>query len=353
MTEIIFKRDLEGFNEILEEWIQLSNTQGHHFTHSPFWYQANLEHYPEHSIDCFFVCGYQKNDLVFVLPLEKKYLVNKTVGIFYLQLFYPNEMGVSDITCAQAYKADWPAVIKAIKKEFSLALFLRTQNILDDSHAINSQLTDIASYQKNSHEPCYLDFKDGYDAFLEQYSTKFKRNLRRLTKKATAEGELKLECVTEADQLQGAFTEFLDSEDSGWKGQAGSSVKKLEQLQKYYRHFIETYGRTGECQINLLKLDKEVIASQFCLKSKNTLYLLKIGFSDKHAEFSPGQLLIEQLVKKGTETKQFNRIHFVTEYQWMYRWKPSSQQAFLAYMPMNLLGRLIILSLKLKNTIKK
>ena len=353
MTEIIIKHDLQGFNEIIEDWSQLSKNQGHHFTHSPFWYQANIEHYPEHATDCFFVCGYQDKILTFVLPLEKKSVANKNLGLHYLQLFYPNEMGVSDITSSKGLNVDWAAVIKAIKKAFPLAIFLRLQNILDDSHANNCGLTALSSYKKTSHKPCYLDFQNGYEAFLEQYSTKFKRNLRRLVKKATAKGELKLDCVTQADQLDEAFTDFLDSEDSGWKGEAGSSVKKLEQLQKYYRHFVETYGRIGECQINLLKLDDEVIASQFCLKSKDTLYLLKIGFSDKHGDISPGQLLIDQLVQKGEQTQQFSRIHFVTDYQWMYRWKPSAQNAFLAYIPMNMLGRLIISSLKLKNTIKK
>lgn len=348
MNKIIIKKNHQGFNDIAEDWNQLSNKQGHHFTHSPFWYQANIEHYPEYATDCFFVCGYNEQNLIFVIPLEKKYISNKKLGFFYLQLFYPNEMGVCDITCMKGLNIDWQKVINIIKAEFPTCLYLRLQSILDDSDAEKSKLSKLSSHQKISHKPCYLDFQQGYDEFMGRYSSKFKRNLRRLHKKASAQGELTLNCVTKAEDLESAFEAFLDSEDSGWKGKAGSSVKKLKQLNNYYRHFLKTYGKTGDCQINLLSIGDEVIASQFCLKSQKTLYLLKIGYNDNYTDLSPGQLLIEQLVKKGEETKQFNRIHFVTDYQWMYRWKPDSQNALIAYIPTNLGGHLITTGLKLK-----
>ena len=346
LTVTVFEGE-QGFIQIREQWLKLAKQSGTHFTHYPFWYESNIKHYPDYSLTCFFVGIYRAEQLVCVLPLEE---VTTKFGFKYIQLFYPNEMGVCDIVWDGTTKIEWKTVVKQLIKLKTGRLFVRLQSVLDDSHAKRSGLCEHSVLRKLSHQPAFLTFPNTYDEFFSSYSKKFTRNIRRLKNKAAAEGELSVRCVREANALDAAFEQFLDLENSGWKGESGSSLKKIPALRAYYQHFLDYYGENGSAQINLLYSGDKPIAGHFAFNINKTVFLLKIGYEETLSSISPGQLLIDQLIEYGTTTGEFDQIHFVTAYNWMDRWKPSLQSSHLYYLPTgNPLGLLLLKALKLKN----
>ena len=342
----------DGFNQIKNSWFNLAIENADHFTHYPGWYEANIIHYPDFSVDCFFITIHEDNVLNCVIPVEKKYIGSKFLNLYYLQLFYPNEMGVCDISVRRGYIIDLDSLRKKIREYFPNLLFIRLQHFLEDSHCVKSLLSSHSQFSKACHCPAHLSFPKGYEDFFSAYNKKFIRNIRRLANKANENGQLRLECANCDNTLPEAFEVFLNLEDSGWKGRNGTSIKKIDALNKYYTHFIQTNSTQTQCQINILYCGEEPIAGQFCLKANETLYLLKIGYNEKVSNISPGQLLIEHLIRYGSDTKEFNQIHFVTECNWMARWKPQQQTSYLAYISSHFLGSIIISLLSFKDKIK-
>jgi hypothetical protein len=81
----------------------------------------------------------------------------------------------------------------------------------------------------------------------------------------------------------------------------------------------------GEPVINLLWLNGSCIAGQFCLLVDRVLYLIKIGYHEKHAHLAPGNLLMERVLADGSRDATMRAISFVTDPPWSHLWRPESR----------------------------
>ena len=174
-----------------------------------------------------------------------------------------------------------------------------------------------------SHSSKYLDFSAGADEFWGGYSKKFVKGLLKKARKAEQLGNLRLECARDTEALEAAFSIFLGVEDSGWKGEKGTSIIKQPEKLAYYKTLLSEYGKARSCQINVLWVGEQPIAAQFGIVAGDTLHLLKIGFDEQFSDVSPGYLILEQLVNHLAGEGSINRISFVTGVGWIDRWKPS------------------------------
>ena len=351
-VQVVIANESERMQKLYTEWSLLAQQCGHSFASFPFWYEAKVN-ITKNTNNIIFVLIYEKNRLKAVLPFEKKTFKFSVIRIHYLQLFYSNEMGLCDITSNVSLPPLWEDIRKTLSDKKIHCHFIKCQHYLSGSNIAHSNLTDHASFTKVSHQSSALIFDQGYDAFINRYNTKFRRNIRRLTKKAKSIGELTIECVRQVDQLETAFKHFLQVEDCGWKGEKGTSIQKQPKMLAYYQTLLDGFTKTGNCQINLLMLDGKCIAAQFCVFIEKTLYLLKIGYDERYASISPGQILIDRLVEYGSDTQHFNEISFVTGYGWMDRWRPTLKPVFLSYLPCgNIWGQLFIVLLKIRTQLQ-
>ena len=335
------------------EWAALSQQCGHSFASFPYWHQARLQTSASLN-NVFFVTVYDQQALKAVLPFVQQTLSFGPMRLHYLELFYSNEMGICDIASDIGLSVLWPNICRAISVKGIRYHFIKCQHYLADSNLYGSGLEACASFTKISHQSSSLVFEQGYDEFIHRYNTKFRRNIRRLTKKAKGMGELSLRCVREKEALEEAFQHFLIVEDSGWKGEQGTSIQKQPKALIYYQTLLEGFAASGACQINLLMLDDKCIAAQFGVLIEKTLYLLKIGYDQTYSSISPGQILLDRLVAEGADTQVFNEVSFVTGYGWMDRWAPNHKPVFLSYLPAgNRLGRLFIALLKIRARFKR
>ena len=352
-VEVVIANERESIQRFYKEWSQLAQQCGHSFATYPFWCQAKLG-ITEDLEKVVLVLVYDQQQLQAVLPFERKTLSRAGLAIDYLELFYANEMGICDIASTVPLPSLWPAICQALRQKGIPCQFVKCQHYLSGSNVDQSQLASVAGFTKVSHQSSSLVFPQGYTAFMEGYNTKFRRNLRRLTKKARGMGELHLECVCEPEQLERAFQHFLQVEDCGWKGEQGTSIQKQADALAYYRSLLAGFAEVGACQINLLMLDQQCIAAQFCVRVEKTLYLLKIGYDENYGAISPGQILIDRLVEYGAESQTFDEVSFVTGYGWMDRWSPTLKPVFLSYLPTgHILGRVLIALLKIRERFKR
>ncbi len=134
-------------------------------------------------------------------------------------------------------------------------------------------------------------------------------------------------------ELAAAFEDFLVVEDSGWKGEGGTSIRKQPKKLAYYQRLLEFYGGLGICQINILYLADTAIAAQFGVRVGQRLFLLKIGFREDFAAISPGYLILYKLIEQSAAQGQIASVSFVTGVTWIDRWHPRHIPVGIFYLP--------------------
>lgn len=325
----IFNGD-EGYKELLPQWQEFAAQRGYHFLHFPYWYGAELQALDGRAASIFFVALYEGDQLFAVLPFERVFLRKGRLALPVLQLFYPNEMGVNDVVADRPLMPYRKVLLSTLRREIPFFLFIRWQCVLENGCAIS--LLPQGKNIRVTHASKFIDFAQGFTAFWESYSSKFRKGLQKKLRKAEELGDLRLVCATTAEQLPAAFDDFLTVEDSGWKGEGGTSIKKQPRKLAYYQYLLKEYGERGLCQINILYSNEVPIAAQFGVRVGRRLFLLKIGFREDFAAVSPGYLILYKLVERSAEVGEIDSVSFVTGVNWIDRWHPKHISVGIFYL---------------------
>lgn len=318
-----------GYAELLPSWQELATARGYHFLHFPYWYGAELRALGD-AAEIFFVALYEEERLFAVLPFERVYLRKGRMALPVLQLFYPNEMGVNDVLADRPLAPYRNMILAKLRREVPFFMFIRWQCVLENGCA--ASLLPPGRDLRITHASKFIEFSQGFASFWESYSNKFRKGLQKKLRKAEEQGELRLVCATTAEQLPAAFEDFLTIEDSGWKGEGGTSIKKQPRKLAYYQYLLKEYGERGLCQINILYLNDTPIAAQFGVRVGRRLFLLKIGFREDYAAVSPGYLVLYKLVEQSAELGVIDSVSFVTGVNWIDRWHPKHLSVGIFYL---------------------
>ena len=318
-----------GYAQLLPLWQELAAARGYHFLHFPYWYGAELQALGS-AAAVFFVALYDDGRLFAVLPFERVYLRKGRLQLPVLQLFYPNEMGVNDVVADRSLAPYRNEILATLRRELSFFVFVRWQCVLENGCAIS--LLPPAKHLRITHASKFIEFNQGFTTFWQSYSSKFRKGLQKKLRKAEEQGELRLVCATTAEQLPTAFEDFLTVEDSGWKGEGGTSIKKQPRKLAYYQYLLKEYGEQGLCQINILYSNEVPIAAQFGVRVGRRLFLLKIGFREDYAAVSPGYLVLYKLVERSAEVGEIDSVSFVTGVNWIDRWHPQHISVGIFYL---------------------
>ena len=176
----------------------------------------------------------------------------------------------------------------------------------------------------------YLTCQGAYEDIVAKFSRNFRSNLNKARNKLAREKEVVFRSVTDQPDLASGFAEFLDIEVSGWKGSkgTGTAIKLHPDLIQFYQSLIDELGPSGAVMINSLKVGDRPIASQFCIKDEDTLYVLKLAYDEDWSRVAPGNMLLERVIQEGIQSKGFQYINLVGAPPWFKDWQPDSQSVY-------------------------
>ena len=279
---------------------------------------------------------YQNKVPIAIFPLKK--VKKRILGIGFDVLEIPDHphVGLSDFIFGE--KASIHRLIVKLtdylREEKSICWdFIYLPHVLEDSqifHEINFSSRFIA------HEiisKCNYITCNSYNQIHNNLSRNFRGNLRKARNKLLQFRNVEFDSVRKGKELLQAFKEFLYIEASGWKGEKGSrtAIKLNPEIARFYKNLLENYSKIDGCEINLLKVNKECIAGQFCLLVDDTVYVLKIGYNEKYSKFAPGNILLENLIKRLSNDANIKYINLITDYKWHDNWKPLFYKVFAVY----------------------
>jgi CelD/BcsL family acetyltransferase involved in cellulose biosynthesis len=161
-------------------------------------------------------------------------------------------------------------------------------------------------------------------------SKNLKGNLRKARRKLAKCENAEFLSTREPSELPDFFADFLVVEASGWKGASGvgTAIVFHPYLTSFYRRLMHEFGARRQCEINLLKIDGRVAAGQFTLIIGNSMFLLKIGFSEEFSTLAPGNLLLAETLHRAKKGGEIEVVNLITDARWHASWRPTDHTVY-------------------------
>ena len=322
---------LEGLDAIAGEWRRLAlGIPNCRFFQFPEWHRSYLSALELDPASVSYFVAYRADQMAAVFPLRHSRRRIHGLTLRTLGLVSHCHITLGDFTFAQHAEnatllqplVDW------LRAQRQFAWDVLVLDRVPDRSAIAFALKAAppsllleSACASSSYIPC----EQPYEATTSAISGSFKRNLRRLARRAAQTAPLTYWSAHDYAELIEALPRFFAIEASGWKGGEGTAIGCDRSLVSFYRQLVEEFGSQGQCSINFLSHGEKDVAAQFCLRVGGAINLLKIGFDEAHAAIAPGNLIMERTIQACCEDKQIRYVSFVSSPKWGHVWKPLSE----------------------------
>lgn len=130
-----------------------------------------------------------------------------------------------------------------------------------------------------------------------QLSARRRQDLRRARRRAEAFGAVAVDVQAPAPhELDRLLGQALRVEAASWKGRVGTALLHDDLRRNFYYRYAHAAAADGKVRIALLRIGGETAAMQFAIVHAGAWWLLKIGYDERFACCSPGQLLIRETI---------------------------------------------------------
>ncbi len=136
----------------------------------------------------------------------------------------------------------------------------------------------------------YIALPDNWDTYWKARSKHFRHEYRRKMRKLQQQGKVTIRMI-EPPLPQRAFQQFVELENSGWKGKQRSSLAHRPHLLELYRQAAQLSSPYFRMLLFELRLDNRLIAASLCPQTRDGLFVYKIAYDESMARYSPGILL--------------------------------------------------------------
>lgn len=146
-----------------------------------------------------------------------------------------------------------------------------------------------------------VSLQQAFDAYMTERSKNLRRNVRKDLKRLECEGrvELRLHDDLEPEQVEQALRRAFAVEDSGWKGDAGTSVLRNDGIFPFYLRQAEHFARLGMLRLAFLECGDRTIAFEMGWSGKGVYHSFKVAYDETYRKFGPGHLLRSKLIEAG------------------------------------------------------
>ncbi len=325
---------LRGLEQIRRDWDSITErmTGRRHYFHLWEWHRQYLETLADEPDSALFHVAYRASVPVAVLPLRSTTMRQAGFTLKVLELPFHKHMSLSDMICDPAPgHADIPRLMMAhlrsdCRKDWDVIVL---RGLLAESSSLGRGWAELPGpLIRVARDRCDSLRHATPEAMLATVSKNFRNNLRKARNKLAQLPEASFEFVRDPALLPAAFEHFLRVEASGWKGAGGTgtAIGLDPQLRSFYEKVMESSGASGHCQINLLMLGDRCVAGQFCLRLDGTLYILKIGYAENQAQIAPGNMLLEECLRRSSaEPDPIHCWNLISGVAWHDDWKPTSE----------------------------
>lgn len=152
-----------------------------------------------------------------------------------------------------------------------------------------------------------------FDAYWSGRSRNLRKSVRRHQQLLADDGyKLRLELVTDPGRLTEALHRYGELESRSWKGKAGSAIHARNKQGDFYNDVLQGFAQSGRATIYQLYCNDVLAATRVTIASDRMLVLLKTTYDVSLAKYSPGWVMLYELLKREFREKRFDAIEFYT-----------------------------------------
>jgi CelD/BcsL family acetyltransferase involved in cellulose biosynthesis len=179
---------------------------------------------------------------------------------------------------------------------------------------------------------CFLRVDGSLETYLTRLPARFKRNLRRLGRKVSDQGEVTASFHTGSVPCGEHLAAFMRIEASGWKGRMGTAIVKDPRHIAFFTALTTRLAELGWLEWHFLRVNGKEIAGHLAVKMNRTLTLFKIAYDDEYAAFSPGNILFEKMIERAFTSGLVDEVNFLSDEPWMKNWGLSRRPYYDLYL---------------------
>ena len=128
-------------------------------------------------------------------------------------------------------------------------------------------------------------------------SRKHRYNMRRARKKLAEIGSVDFKVVCDKNALERYMPQMFEIHRRRWKGYYTGSLFNSHNGRTFIEEIAKLYLERGSLYLALLTLDETAVAYALCFRFGDTLYYYNPAFDPEYATYSPGVILLEEIVK--------------------------------------------------------
>jgi CelD/BcsL family acetyltransferase involved in cellulose biosynthesis len=188
----------------------------------------------------------------------------------------------------------------------------------------------------------FLLINNKWSDYFGSLSSRRRQDFRRARNRLERQGAISVECLAPAPgELPALLERAYRVESSGWKGRNGSGLAVNPALRHFFDRYAEAASRRGQLRICFLNAGGTPIAMQLATVTGDRWWVLKIGYDEQWADYSPGMQLTMETVRIAFESGiQAYEFLGVSE-PWLQIWtRQEHTYATLMHYPANLRGRM-------------
>ncbi|MDX1756599.1 MAG: GNAT family N-acetyltransferase [Marinobacter sp.] len=269
--------------------------------------------------DISFVCLYWRQELIGVVPLT----VGQRTRVLELPVCKYTDLADILLHPEHCNKQVLAVLLAGVRRHFGPWSSIVFHRIRPDSGAyalvrLRSGFTRIDVVRRNTF------FKTRNEQDLTALSKKHLKNINRFERRLLKEnGNLEYEYQNVSED---GIEAFLDIENSGWKGEAGtqSSILSEPLAAAFFRNVARAFTETGQLLLSFAQVNGRRISGQFGILAGDRHYLLKISYHPEYSDYSPGNLLLRSTLQKAAELATVDEVNLVTGPPWADRWHPET-----------------------------
>jgi CelD/BcsL family acetyltransferase involved in cellulose biosynthesis len=147
----------------------------------------------------------------------------------------------------------------------------------------------------------YTPLAQSWAEYFNGLTAKHRSNLRNRFKRLGAVGEVEVETVASAADMEDAMEAGLTLEAAAWKGKARTAISSDEKVSRFYSMLATRAARHGWMRLHFLRAGHVRVAFDYSLCYGNKMHLLKLGYDPAYAPFSPSNLLLCKVLEGAFE----------------------------------------------------
>ncbi len=178
---------------------------------------------------------------------------------------------------------------------------------------IGADETSLPVVRKDHAHTICVKLDGTFDEFWKSRSRNLRSSVGRRRKKVEKDGvEISFVRRSSGKEMADAVRRFGEIESRSWKGEAGTAVHASNVQGRFYASVMERFAQKDKASIYELYFDDELVAVELGILSDHMVVLLKTTFDDKWSKYSPGRLLLYELLNEEFRLRRVPVVEFYT-----------------------------------------